>query len=383
MITPTTTTLTPSDIMSRIQWILEALPDLKSFWIKGEISNLKHYQKGNQLYFNLCDNQSQINCVLYSTALQRLKFSPKNGQLIHAKGQLKVYRKKGTINIQIVAMQPLQKGPLAEQLNKLKTKLEQEGLFNPSTKHPIAQYHTHIGLITSANSAAQHDICQLLKQNSPHINISIFPSVMQGFDTVPSVKKAINYLKKIPFIDSIVIARGGGSSEELHAFNNESLVRLIATVKKPIITAIGHQTDTTLCDLVADLQCETPSAAAARIYQPYQQLNSHIINQLQTIKNKLNYTLYSNKIQLQYQLKDLKKTINSRLMNETTEFKNQLNNLKLQNPLRLIDKGYSHCQTFNGNPLNSIKQVKKNDPITIHIKDGIIQAIVKNKYIQQ
>ena len=375
----TTTTLTPSDITSRIQWILEALPDLKNFWIKGEISNLKHYQKGNQLYFNLCDDDSQLNCVVYATTLQRLKFTPKNGQLIHAKGQVKVYRKRGTINVQIATMQPLEQGPLSEYFNKVKQTLEQEGLFKQSRKQPIPQYQTHVGLITATNSAAQHDICQLLKKNAPHIRLSIFPSIMQGVNTAPSIKEALNQFKTINDIDSIIITRGGGSAEDLYGFNDESLVRLIATLNTPIITAIGHEKDTTLCDFVADHRCATPSAAAALLYQPYHQLKYQITYQLNTLKNTLSYYQQNQKNQLKQSLMQLKNTINTTITNKRKQLTTQLTHLEYQNPLKLLQNGYSHCQSLTGTPIHSITQVQKNDPITIHVKDGTINTIVTHK----
>tara|TARA_B100000586_G_scaffold166472_1_gene121375 strand:+ start:123 stop:1280 length:1158 start_codon:yes stop_codon:yes gene_type:complete len=385
MIPIQTTTFTPSEVNMRIQWILEALPDLQDIWIEGEISNLKHYHKGNQLYFNLCDENSQINCVLYSTFLQQLKFNPKNGLLIRAKAKLKVYYKRGSFQLQIAYMTPIQKGALSQQLNALKQKLQKEGLFDPHRKQPIPTYNTHIGLITALDSAAQHDICQLLSRYAPHIHISIYPSVMQGIKAAPSILSALHYFESKTTVDTIVIARGGGSAEDLFCFNDEQLVRFIAALTTPILTAIGHETDHTLCDDVADLRCETPSSAAAIIYTPYHTLKrtlSHtLISAYNTITKKQNQ--YHNR--LNTTLSILSTLISEKQNQHHTTLSTQLRLLETLNPIRKFDQGYSLCHTQSGTPIKSITDIQYNDPITTRVKDGriisTVNKIIKDKVI--
>jgi exodeoxyribonuclease VII large subunit len=374
-----TKTLTPSDITTRIQWILEALPDLQDLWVEGEISNLKQYHKGNQLYFNLCDKTSQINCVVFSNTQQQLKFKPENGLLIRAKCKLKVFHKRGTFNLQIAYMTPIQKGPLSQQLDALKHKLQQEGLFNSEKKQAIPKYTTHIGLITAVNSAAQHDICQLLSKNAPHIRISIYPSIMQGLNAAPSLHTALHYFSTSTTINCIIIARGGGSTEDLACFNDEHIVRCIAKLNHPVITAIGHETDYTLCDFVADHRCETPSAAAALIYQPYHQLKQTLTHLLTAMTHAITRKQTATHHTLTHYLATLNTAITQKYTQNQTHLLAQFKTLKTLNPIRILEKGYSHCQTSTGDHLKSIHQVNLDDPITIQVKDGKLTATVTNK----
>lgn len=367
--------MTPHEVTTKIKWIIDAFPDLNSIWIEGEISNLKYYSKGNQLYFNLCDSNAQLNCVVFSNILDEMSDKPKNGEHVQALGRIHVYPKRGAINLHIYKMYTIDKGVLKKQLKALQLKLEKEGIFHTKHKKRLPALCENIGIITSINSAAQNDICSILSKKAPCIKISIYPSIMQGINASKSVIEGLKTLDSHQ-LDAIIIARGGGGMEDLNCFNEETLIRRIAVTVTPIISAIGHETDTTLCDFVSDYRCETPSASASLICEPYIHMRNALKFKVQRLCDQIHSITSSQAIALCNSISKLKSSTSLITNNTNQTFQNKTNILGLNNPIRHIQNGYLPASTPLHSVINSIHQVTHHETITLHLKDGKIKTKV-------
>jgi exodeoxyribonuclease VII large subunit len=234
---------------------------LEGIWIQGEISNAVHHSSGH-LYFTLKDEGACLKCVMFRFQVKTLAFTPKDGMAVAAKGRISVYEKSGQYQLYVDNMEQAGLGDLFKAYEKLKEKLEKEGLFDPKRKRPIPLLPQRIGLITSPTGAAVQDMIKILRRRRPNLDILVIPAQVQGEEAPLSLVKALDEAGRFQKLDVVIIGRGGGSLEELWAFNDERVVRAIAGFSKPIIAAVGHETDFTLADFAADLRAPTPSAAA-------------------------------------------------------------------------------------------------------------------------
>jgi exodeoxyribonuclease VII large subunit len=234
---------------------------MQDIWVQGEISNFTHHSSGH-MYFTLKDKESKVKCIMFARANQRLVFAPKEGAKVLARGSVSVYERDGNVQFYITEMQPDGVGSLYLAFEQLKKKLETEGLFSPERKRAIPVFPRGVGVITSPTGAAVRDIFTTLHRRFPSIPVLLIPAQVQGDLAAPSIVKAIERMNTLPDIDTIIVGRGGGSLEELWAFNEEQVVRAIASSRIPIISAVGHETDFTISDFVADLRAPTPTAAA-------------------------------------------------------------------------------------------------------------------------
>lgn len=253
--------ITVSALTKYIKRKFDVDPHLQDIWIKGEISNFTHHSRGH-MYFTLKDKNARIQAVMFSSYNKSLKFAPENGMNILMRGEIQVYEPNGVYQIYVKEMQPDGIGSLYLAYEELKKRLEKEGLFAQSAKKPIPMFPKNIGVVTSPTGAAIRDILTTIKRRYPIGKVTLIPAVVQGEYAAPSIVKAIKLAYQLDFLDVLIIGRGGGSIEELWAFNEEIVAREIFQSQIPIISAVGHETDFTIADFVADMRAPTPTGAA-------------------------------------------------------------------------------------------------------------------------
>lgn len=280
--------------------------------IRGELFEFKHYASGHW-YFTLKDKQSEVRCVMFRFANQKVKFAPSDGQQIEVVAQVSVYPPRGSFQIVVKSMQPAGQGDLLLQLQLLKEKLTKEGIFNRPKKN-LPAFPRRLGVITSPNGAAFHDILKVLKQRYPQLEVLLYPASVQGVNAAPELLEALNLAIERNECDVLIIGRGGGSFEDLFSFNDEALTRAVADCPLPIISAVGHEVDFSLTDFAADVRAATPSHAA-EIVAPDRTALLHKIKHWQSqLEQQLNYQLQ----QIAERLKHLKQRLSTpeRLLNE-------------------------------------------------------------------
>ncbi|WP_010274038.1 exodeoxyribonuclease VII large subunit [Paenibacillus senegalensis] len=249
------------DLTRQIKSTLENEIHLQNIWVRGEISNFTHHSSGH-MYFTLKDAHSRVKSIMFSSANQRMSFLPKEGMMVLARGSISIYERDGQYQFYVQQMQPDGIGNLYLAFEQLKKKLEQEGLFAASRKRPIPRFPRTIGVITSPTGAAVRDVLTTLKRRFPGVPILLYPVLVQGKQAAPSIVKAIEVMNRHGEAEVLIVGRGGGSLEELWAFNEEAVARSIVASRIPVISAVGHETDYTIADFVADLRAATPTAAA-------------------------------------------------------------------------------------------------------------------------
>lgn len=259
---PKTAVFSVGQINEYIKYLIEDSPVLDSVYIVGEISNLTAYHTSGHMYFSLKDETGVLRAVMFKSSAQRLKFRPENGMRVIVHGRITVYAPSGQYQISCDSMEPDGFGALAAAFEQRKNKLSAEGLFDESRKKPIPTFPAAVGVITSPTGAAVRDIINILTRRAPNTKMVLFPTLVQGDGAPKQLCSGIRYFNKYRTVDVIIIGRGGGSLEELWAFNDEALARTIADSEIPVISAVGHEKDFTICDFVADLRAPTPSAAA-------------------------------------------------------------------------------------------------------------------------
>lgn len=237
--------------------------------VRGEISGFTQAGSGH-CYFSLKDPQGQLRCAMFRRAASQMGRLPRNGDQVEVMGRLGVYEARGDLQLIVEAMRPMGQGALYEEFLRLKAQLEQEGLFDPSRKRPLSRSPRRIGLVTSLGAAALHDVATALQRRVPHIGVTLVPAQVQGVDAPPSLIRALESLYQTMDVDVILLVRGGGSMEDLWAFNHEALVRCVRSSPVPLVCGVGHETDFTLCDFAADLRAPTPTAAAELCATPQQ-----------------------------------------------------------------------------------------------------------------
>jgi len=267
--------LTVTQLTRRIKDLLEgAFPDV---WVEGEISNLTAPQSGH-IYFTLKDEQSQVRAVLFRSSQRHLKFTLEHGMQVICRGRLGVYEPRGDYQVIVEYVEPKGIGALQKAYEALKARLEQEGLFDRERKKPLPVLPRRIGIVTSPTGAAIRDILQVIKRRHPRLEILIHPVPVQGADAAPAIVEAIQYFNRERNADVLIVGRGGGSLEDLWAFNEETVARAIAASRIPVISAVGHETDYTIADFVADLRAPTPSAAAEMVVESEEHLRDSVIS---------------------------------------------------------------------------------------------------------
>ena len=367
--------LTVSDINNFIKAILTSEEKLKFIRIKGEISNFKPYPSGH-LYFSLKDESSVISAVIFNNYARKINFVPKNGDEVVVLASVDAYVPRGSYNLTIYEMEPLGLGQQLVELEKLKKQLASEGLFDESRKRKINIFPRKIGVITAPNGAAVRDIVTNLKRRYPIVDIYIFPSLVQGEQAPKELLKA--FLKSQEYdLDTLIIGRGGGASEDLSAFNDEKLVRAISNSKMPVIAAVGHEIDSTLVDHVADKRASTPTGAAELATVDRREIE----NTLNTASLRLEEALIANLQSKKEELEEAKEELNLSLKDKYQSMLDKVTNLKKQlellNPKGILERGYSIVSDKEGNIIKSVKEIKLEDNLNITLSDGEVETTVK------
>jgi exodeoxyribonuclease VII large subunit len=267
--------LTVKQLTRHIKGLLETDPILSEVWVKAEISNFVHHGSGH-MYFTLKDEESRVKAVMFAGNNQYIKFLPKDGTRILAKGYISLFERDGQYQFYVQEMQPDGLGNLFLAYEQLKKKLEEEGLFDPAVKLPIPRYPRCVGVITSPTGAAIRDIITTLFRRFPSVQVLLFPVLVQGEQAAPSIARAIDWMNQLGQCDVMIVGRGGGSIEELWAFNEEIVARSIHASRIPIISAVGHESDVTIADFVADVRAATPTAAAEIAVPHIMEVKQHL-----------------------------------------------------------------------------------------------------------
>lgn len=374
---PTAQSISVSDINLYLKNVIEGDEFTRDIWIHGDITNLAVYQKGGQLYFNLSDGVSRINCVMYLSFLENLGFVPENGLHVHARGKLQYFHRRGDLKFQVAYMTTRGVGALAKEFEQLKQRLYQEGLFDDKYKQPIPRYPQKIVLITAFNSAAMWDFVTIVRQWAPHIRLTVVPAVVQGIQCAPSVISALGIAETVPDADLIVILRGGGSAEDLAGFNNEALIRRIFACKVPVISAIGHEVDVTLADFVADKRAKTPTEAAQLCVHHFIDLDAVINEKLRTLKLAITNKLSDTADEVKTRLKNASVAVRHRLEKNTIRITHLLQSAEAANPLHKLRQGYSICRNITTNEIvRSVHQAIKGNKLITKVTDGEFESLI-------
>jgi exodeoxyribonuclease VII large subunit len=399
---PTPTILSITSLTNYLREALESDPVLQDLWVRGEISNFSAPKSGH-LYFSLKDLEAQMRCVMWKSAALRLDFRPKDGQMVEAHGSMSVYPAGGQVQLYIDELRPAGEGLLFAEFMRLKNKLEGEGLFDPAHKRPIPAYPMHIGVVTSATGAALQDIIDTLARRRPDLKVSIAPSVVQGSEAPKEILRALNVLSKIKDLDLIILARGGGSIEDLWAFNDETLARAVYNSPRPVITGVGHETDFTLVDFVADLRAPTPTAAAERassitrddlrlnLIAFQEQLHLSILNQIRVASQALQLSQaelrrlaptyrVTNALQ---RLDNLRERLDLAVIYPLRAAALKLSTATAQfqalNPRAVLSRGYAILtDKTSGRVISSVKSVILGQETLIQLQDGSVGATIKS-----
>ena len=392
-------TYNPISVSELNKYIKEKFEDDEYFsnvLVEGEISNFKHHYTGH-MYFTLKDENSLIKSIMFKTYTSHLDFVPQDGMKVMILGSISVFERDGTYQLYAKAMKQLGKiGDLRAAYEQLKEKLEKEGLFNKEHKKPIPIMPKIIGVLTSNTGAVIRDIINVSTRRNPNVQIRLYPVPVQGEGAAQKIAEGIKFMNQNKLADVLIIARGGGSLEDLWPFNEEVLARAIYESNLPIISAVGHETDFTISDFVADLRAPTPSAAAelavANIAELKIKLNTYNkrlkqallrITQLMKLryqkcmKSRI-YTDPLKEINQKYMLIDIKTKemenfINKKIQKEKLKAQSLILKLDSISPLKTLARGYS-IVSKNKKTIKSIKQIEKEDKITIQMQDGILDA---------
>lgn len=376
-------------------------PLLTQVAVRGEISNYKLYPSGHH-YFTLKDEGSALRCVLFKGNAVRLRFRPENGMKIIAMGKVSVYPRDGAYQLYCTGLTMDGVGDLYAAFEQLKKKLEAQGLFDPAHKKPIPKYPGTIGIITSSAGAAVHDMLRILRKRYPLSKVRLLPVRVQGVEAPGEIASAIGYANHYRLADLLIVGRGGGSIEDLWAFNDERVAYAIYHSEIPVISAVGHEPDVTISDYVADLRAATPSNAAELAVPDQDALRqnldamsnamvSSLSRQVKAARQHLKVLSASQALrsptgyleQRSQSVELLKNRLvaaqNQNITRARQRFIAQISKLEAMSPLKVLTRGYSMAQTQRGEVVRSINQVELGERIRIRLSDGTISATVMNK----
>ena len=390
-----------SRVSGYIKTMLESDYVLSSIWVAGEISNFKRHGSGN-LFFSLKDSDSVIRCVMFKGDAGALPFMPENGMSVIICGYVTVYERSGEYQIVVQLMKPDGVGALTIAFEQLKEKLASEGLFDSDFKREINRRPSNIAVVTSPTGAAVRDIIKIAGQRNSSVSITVIPALVQGDMAAESIVEGIRLANRLKKADTIIVGRGGGSIEDLWAFNDERVARAIFSSEIPVISAVGHETDFTIADFVADLRASTPSNAAdlavADINEDKRRAETLIIklekyagialkNSGDRLKRALESPAFAYPLDNIGDREETVKALMSRLKRETeisvrnTENRvaEKVTALEALSPLKVLARGYSYTENANGKVVTSVDDVQNGGSIFVTLKDGRISASVEDK----
>ena len=371
---------------------------LNRIYVKGEVSNCKYHTSGH-IYFSLKDESGTIACVMFAGQRGGLSFHMREGQQIIVLGSVNVYERTGSYQLYAQEIRLDGEGTLYEKYQMLKQELEEMGMFAPEYKKAIPRYAKRIGVVTAPTGAAVRDIMNISARRNPYVQLLLYPAQVQGEGAKESIVRGIRMLET-KNVDVIIVGRGGGSIEDLWAFNDECVARAIFDCQVPVISAVGHETDVTIADYVADLRAPTPSAAAELAVWDYRQLQGYLdecrlrmnrsmtgtirINRLRLkeLNVRLSYLHPRHKLQDQQQrLIELEEELRTLMRDRVKEARHrlaiQIEKLNGLSPVRKLNQGFAYVEEADGGVVKSIRQVEKGDELTVYVTDGLIRTSVK------
>ena len=371
---------------------------LNRIYVKGEVSNCKYHTSGH-IYFSLKDESGTIACVMFAGQRGGLSFHMREGQQIIVLGSVNVYERTGSYQLYAQEIRLDGEGTLYEISQMLKQELEEMGMFAPEYKKAIPRYAKRIGVVTAPTGAAVRDIMNISARRNPYVQLLLYPAQVQGEGAKESIVRGIRMLET-KNVDVIIVGRGGGSIEDLWAFNDECVARAIFDCQVPVISAVGHETDVTIADYVADLRAPTPSAAAELAVWDYRQLQGYLdecrlrmnrsmtgtirINRLRLkeLDVRLSYLHPRHKLQDQQQrLIELEEELRTLMRDRVKEARHrlaiQIEKLNGLSPVRKLNQGFAYVEEADGGVVKSIRQVEKGDELTVYVTDGLIRTSVK------
>lgn len=389
-------TISVTELNTIIKGLLDTEPLLNNVFVRGEISNFKAHSSGH-LYFSLKDEGGTLRSVMFRSAAVSLPFYPENGMKVIAHGRVSSYVRDGQYQLYVDSMEPDGIGSLYIAFEQLKAKLAAEGLFADDRKKKIPKIPKTIGVITSPTGAAVRDIINVSGRRFPYAKVLLYPALVQGIDAPASLRDAVRYFNETDSCDVIIIGRGGGSIEDLWAFNDEMLAREIAASHIPVISAVGHETDFTICDFVSDLRAPTPSAAAELAVPDANELKRKIDNiilreeavllsEIKRLRTRLDGFSKTRALSSPLFMVDEKRVYLDRLSekiltiaeNSLEKNRNSLavisGKLTVLNPLAIISKGYSATFKNDGSVVKSVKQLSLGETVNMKMADGSVKA---------
>ena len=376
---------------------------LSSLLVKGEISNFKAHSSGH-LYFTLKDASGALSCVMFRQDAAGLPFEPENGMQVVVYGHVSLYEKTGQYQLYAEFLEPLGIGALQVAFEQLKEKLAAEGLFDGDFKREIPKNPSCIAVITSPTGAAVRDILQIVKRRDPNVKVAIFPTLVQGEQAAADIVRSLKLVNEWGKADVIILGRGGGSMEDLWCFNDENVARAVFASEIPVISAVGHETDFTITDFVADMRAPTPSAAAELATTPLTErreafhrlelrLERDVSALLTSCRRRLDLLksrpvmerplerIYRTMMDVEETQQRLDKEMTNRLMQRAERWQYLTNRLEAASPLAVMSRGYVMAVTSSGKLLTSVKQVEVGDRVTLHLQDGKIETNIQEKEV--
>lgn len=393
--------LTVSQINEYVKMLMDSNPVLKNVWVKGEISNFKNHYSTGHLYFSLKDDTGLLRAVMFRTSAQKLNFLPKDGMKVLVRGRISAFVRDGQYQIYAEEMVPDGVGALYLAFEQLKQKLAARGLFDEARKKPLPKYPARIGIVTSPTGAAIRDMLNILGRRFPCAEIRLYPAQVQGPDAPPQLIRGIEYFNKSQSADVIIVGRGGGSAEDLWAFNDERLALCVAASKIPVISAVGHESDFTICDFVADRRAPTPSAAAELAVPDREELlrslakvsgklSSVLSRRIETDRSRLKLLresgvlsgaapmLNEKRMVLLYMEKNLDSVLRNTVTRSSTALSGVAARLEALSPLSVLARGYGVVTDAEGTAVRSVSCIKEEDDISVRVSDGTLVATVKS-----
>jgi exodeoxyribonuclease VII large subunit len=390
---------TVKEINNYIKSIMDHDIILSNLYIKGEISNFKLHSSGHA-YFTLKDNDSKMKSVMFKGSASKLKFMPEDGMAVVIQGYLSVYERDGNYQLYATDMIPEGIGALYKAYEQLKIKLAALGYFEEANKKPLPFLPRTVGVITSGTGAAVRDIISIIRRRNSMVNIILYPVLVQGEGAAKEIAQGIKYFNAKKNVDVIIAGRGGGSIEELWAFNEEETANAIYNSEIPIVSAVGHETDFTIADFVADLRAATPSAAAELVVPDKQALSARLNHSLSMLNNYMNKFLQEKRIKIEYiskgnAFRQIEQRIHSLMQtvdmcnksmhysmlqivnNNKNRLVNNIEKLDILNPASVLLRGYSYT-SIKGKIVTSVKQLAVGEKIEVQFKDGNVTAEINN-----
>lgn len=376
---------------------------LSSLLVKGEISNFKAHSSGH-LYFTLKDASGALSCVMFRQDAAGLPFEPENGMQVVVYGHVSLYEKTGQYQLYAEFLEPLGIGALQVAFEQLKEKLAAEGLFDGDFKREIPKNPSCIAVITSPTGAAVRDILQIVKRRDPNVKVAIFPTLVQGEQAAADIVRSLKLVNEWGKADVIILGRGGGSMEDLWCFNDENVARAVFASEIPVISAVGHETDFTITDFVADMRAPTPSAAAELATTPLTErreafhrlelrLERDVSALLTSCRRRVDLLksrpvmerplerIYRTMMDVEETQQRLDKEMTNRLMQRAERWQYLTNRLEAASPLAVMSRGYVMAVASSGKLLTSVKQAEVGDRVTLHLQDGKIETNIQEKEV--